>query len=175
MTRILDGAKKILVLGCSGSGKSTLTRLISEKYSLPAVHLDIHFWKEGWVETPRADWLPIVEKLSQEDRWVMDGTFSESFDLRFPRADIIILVNMPRLLCLYRVITRKLKYSKTNRRIDMAEGCDETFDLNFYKYIWTFNQKVLPKIDEAIKRHQCESKLISLRSPKEVEIFISKL
>lgn len=175
MSGVLDGAKKVIVLGCSGSGKSTLTRLISEKCSLPAVHLDIHFWKPGWTETPRDEWIPIVEKLSSQERWVMDGTFSESFDIRFPKADKIILVNMPRCLCLFRVLTRKFKYSKVNRRPDMAEGCDESFDFNFYKYIWSYNEKVLPNVYQAIEKHGCEKKLISLVTPHEVNIFISNL
>jgi adenylate kinase family enzyme len=175
MNGILEGAKKILVIGCSGSGKSTLTKLIAKKYSLPAVHLDIHFWKAGWIETPRDEWIPMVEKLTMGDRWVMDGTFAETFDLRFPHADKIILVNKSALVCLYRVIIRKLKYSKTRRRVDMAEGCDETFDLKFYKYIWTFNELVLPKIYEGIQKHQCENKLVSLKTPKDVEKFITNL
>ena len=61
----LSGAKKILVLGCSGSGKSTLTRLICEKYKLQAIHLDIHFWQPGWVETPREEWREKVKSLAE--------------------------------------------------------------------------------------------------------------
>jgi len=82
----------------------------------------MHFWKAGWVQTPYSEWMPIVEKLSANDAWVMDGTFSESFHIRFPQADKIILVNTPRILCLYRVLARKLKYSQSERRPAMAEG-----------------------------------------------------
>jgi hypothetical protein len=57
----------------------------------------------------------------------------------------------------------------------MAEGCDETFDFNFYKYIWTYNEKVLPKIYEALKQHQCEAKLISLMNINDIDKFISSL
>ena len=170
----LDASHRILILGCSGSGKSTLTRLISEKYDRPAVHLDVHFWKPNWVQTPTEQWREKVKKLVLPKSWVMDGTFSESFDLRFPAADLIIVVNLPRITCLYRAIKRVLKYSKANRRPDMADGCDETFDLDFYKYIWTYNKKVFPKVLDAIEKYDCKNKVIHLKTNQEVSRFIGE-
>ncbi|MDP2124712.1 MAG: topology modulation protein, partial [Parvibaculum sp.] len=43
--------QRILVIGCSGGGKSTLARALGEKLALPVVHLDVLFWKPGWVES----------------------------------------------------------------------------------------------------------------------------
>ncbi len=70
---------------------------------------------------------------------------------------------------------RKFRYSKSIRRPDMAEGCDESIDLNFYKYIWTYNEKVLPQIHMAVARHNCENKLINLSSPRNVDKFLASL
>ena len=170
---MLDKAKRVLILGCSGSGKSTLTRLICDHYSLPAVHLDKHFWSPGWTTPSTEKWREKVIKLSNDDQWVMDGTYSDTFDIRFPLADLIIIVNLPRITCLYRVIMRIFKYSKKKRRPDIALGCDEKFNLNFYKYIWTYNQKELPQILDAIKTHECEEKVIFLSTNREVSTFVS--
>jgi adenylate kinase family enzyme len=171
----LSDSERILILGCSGSGKSTLARKICEKYRLPAIFLDVYFWQPNWIETPQKEWREKVKELVRVDRWVMDGTFSESFDLRFPFADKIIIVNLPRTICLYRAIARVLKYSRIKRRPDMADGCDETFDLGFYKYIWNYNKKVLPQINQAIKDYHCEGKVIYLSSTNEVEKFEREL
>lgn len=167
--------QRILILGCSGSGKSTLTRLICDKYNLPPIHLDTHFWNPNWVETPKTEWRLKVEELCKADFWVMDGTFSESFDLRFPLADKVIVVNLPRFICLYRAIKRVFMYDKKTRRPDMADGCDETFDLEFYKYIWRYNKNVLPKISEAIEKFDCQDKTIYLTSSRDVQAFLRSL
>ncbi len=44
---------KIMVIGSSGSGKSTFSRKLGEILSLPVYHLDLYYWKPGWIETPR--------------------------------------------------------------------------------------------------------------------------
>ena len=41
--------RRIVVTGLAGSGKSTLSLALAAKTSLPVIHLDLHFWKPGWV------------------------------------------------------------------------------------------------------------------------------
>jgi L-lactate utilization protein LutC len=48
----------------------------------------------------------------------------------------------------------------------MAEGCAEKFDVDFYRYIWTFDSKVSPKIVEAISTYSCKDKLLVIDSLK---------
>ncbi|PCJ21595.1 MAG: hypothetical protein COB02_03080 [Candidatus Cloacimonadota bacterium] len=166
---------KILVLGCSGSGKSTLTRALAKKLNLPVIHMDIHFWNENWVETPKVEWREKVKKLSEKNQWIMDGTFSSSLDLRFPFADTIIILNFSRVICLYRAIRRVFKYSKKYRRSDMAIGCDEKVDFDFYKYIWKYNQKTMPRIMDALDEYDCRHKVIYLNNNHELKSFLKNL
>jgi adenylate kinase family enzyme len=49
--------KKIVLIGSGGSGKSTLARQLGEKLEINVLHLDSLFWKPGWVETPREEWM----------------------------------------------------------------------------------------------------------------------
>lgn len=168
----INEAQKILIVGCSGSGKSTLTGILAKKFDLPPVHLDIHFWNPGWVQTPRDQWRAKVKELVKAPRWIMDGTFSESFDLRFPVADIIIIIDFHPLLCLWRAYTRVLKYKKSDHRPDMAEGCHEKIDFAFYKYILTYRKLVFPRVLSALKEYNSEEKTIFLRSQSEVDSFI---
>ena len=66
----------------------------------------------------------IVEKLILGERWIMDGTYPSSFDIRLPRTDLVLWVGVPRRVALISVYKRVYKYYGTTRS-DMAEGCVE--------------------------------------------------
>src|SRR4051794_39415508 len=101
--------RRVLVIGSSGSGKTRLTTQLAEKFGLPAVFLDVHFWLPGWQARDLATWRRRVSGLAESATWVMDGNFSETFDLRMPRADTLVWLDYPRATCLRRVLTRSFK------------------------------------------------------------------
>jgi adenylate kinase family enzyme len=123
------------------------------------------------VPTPKESFRAKVVDLVDQNRWVMDGTYIETLYLRLPRADQIIIINLPRLICLYRVLARLVSYGRGESRPDMADGCTETFNWSFYQYIWNYNKQVLPKIKKALKDYHCEHKAIFLSSQKQIERF----
>ncbi|WP_133571667.1 hypothetical protein [Maritalea mobilis] len=91
--------QRIAILGCSGSGKSTLARKLGAALDLPVVHMDQHYFSPGWVEPDHDDWRTTVATLCAEDKWVMDGNYSKTHDIRLPRADLIIFLDFPTWLC----------------------------------------------------------------------------
>lgn len=78
---------RVLVIGISGAGKSTFSRALANATGLPLIHLDKEFWQPGWVQTPRLNWRAKVTELAAGERWIMDGNYDSSLDLRLPRAD----------------------------------------------------------------------------------------
>jgi hypothetical protein len=48
--------RRVRVAGMAGAGKSTFSRALSAKTGLPVIHLDVHFWKPGWVESSVDEW-----------------------------------------------------------------------------------------------------------------------
>lgn len=79
--------KRVLVVGCSGAGKSTVAKQLAEITGLPLIHLDRHYWLPGWEEPSRDAWRVIVESLSAQPEWIMDGTYSGTLQQRLARAD----------------------------------------------------------------------------------------
>jgi hypothetical protein len=101
--------QRIVILGNSGSGKSTLARAIGERLGLPVVHLDRLFWSPGWVEPEAEVFRDQVRSALARDAWVCEGNYARrTFDLRLPRADLIIWLDTPRWVCLKRVVLRSL-------------------------------------------------------------------
>ena len=85
--------KKILVIGCCGAGKSTFSKKLHKILKLPLIHLDTYYHKPNWEEPEKEDWKKIVSSLAHRKEWIMDGNFSDTFDIRIPRSDTIIYLD----------------------------------------------------------------------------------
>jgi adenylate kinase family enzyme len=141
--------QRILVIGISGAGKSTFARALSARTGLPLIHLDREFWRPGWVVTPRTEWRARVAELVAGERWIIEGNYAGSLDLRLPRADALVWFDYPTHRCLSRVVWRvATSYGKV--RPDMAAGCPEKFDWEFLRYVWRFNRLERPKVVAAL-------------------------
>src|SRR5688572_22342824 len=107
---IVWGMERVLVIGSGGAGKSTFAKRLAERLGLPLVHLDAIYWRDGWIETPKEEWRGIVARLIGEPRWVMDGNYGGTMDMRLAAADTVIFLDMPRVVCLWRVVKRYFQF-----------------------------------------------------------------
>ena len=144
---------RILILGCSGSGKSTLSRQLSKTLDLPVVHLDQLYWDADWQMKDASDFTQNVANVLEQKRWIMDGNYRSTLPARLAAADLAIFLDMPRSLCLRRVIQRTLLYYRRNRA-DMPQGCNERFNWEFMHYIWSYNQSHRPKLMDLLDQYQ---------------------
>ncbi len=165
--------KKVAVIGSGGSGKSTFSRKLGSMLKLPVYHLDTLYWSPGWIETPKGKWESVVRELADKDQWIIDGNYRSTMDIRLNLADTIIFLNMPTLLCTYRIIKRRFMF-KGKKRPDMTEGCEEKLDLEFVKWVWKFNKNERPKIIEKLKNYE-DKKIIVLNNPRDVDELLRNL
>src|SRR5262245_18935864 len=113
---ILRTADRILVMGCSGGGKSTLSQKIAARVGLEYISTDRDvLWLPGWVQGERDEQRAIIVSKVQGERWIMDGTNPSSFDVRLPRSDFVIWVRMPRLLFIWGVVSRWIRWMGRTR------------------------------------------------------------
>lgn len=168
-------ARRILVIGCSGGGKSTLAQKLASHFDLTYLSIDRDIlWLPGWVERSREEQRQrIVERIAGE-RWIMDGTNPSTFDIRLPRTDIVIWVRMPRLLCVWGVVTRWLKHIGRTRP-EMAPGCIEKVDWQFLEFIWTFEKKFSPRVTSAIAAHGPHVPVLQVKSRRQMRALLDLL
>lgn len=109
-----------------------------------------------------------------KEEWIMDGNYGGTMDIRLNAADTIIFLDIHRTICIYRALKRMWQY-RNKSRPDMAEGCKEKFDFDFYKWIWYYPKTKRPDIVKKLTQLSAHKKVIILKSPKEVKHFIEEL
>ena len=133
------------------------------------------YWNPGW--RPPPDEAAFREQVLEEigkDRWIIDGGFSKNtMSARLARADVVVLFDLPMLLCLWRAVVRVLKYWGRTRP-DLAEGCPERFDLEFYRYIWTYRREVLPRLEADIAA-DFKGHLVRIKNEADRAKFLAQL
>lgn len=85
---VFKDVSRISIIGGSGSGKSTLANILSKKLDIPAVHLDAINYKNNWVEIDKTERDKIIEEKANEDKWIIDGNYWITQNLR----EIIIYI-----------------------------------------------------------------------------------
>ncbi len=103
--------KRALVIGSGGAGKSTFAARLARMTGLPLIHLDEIYRKPGWIESLREEWVGTTERWLAREAWMMDGNYGGTPEQRLAACDTAIVLDMPRLLCLWRVLWRCLRYA----------------------------------------------------------------
>ncbi len=163
--------KRVLVIGSGGAGKSTFARRLGERLGLPVIHLDRVYWRAGWVEPPKDEWRLKVEELCAGESWVMDGNYSGTLEVRLAACDTVIFLDLPRVLCTWRVLKRALMYRGVSRP-DMAEGCPEQMPLEFLLWVWNYPRRSRPKVLARLEEFAGSKQIYRLRSSAEAEKFL---
>ncbi|MCQ0990236.1 AAA family ATPase [Jiella marina] len=160
--------RNVMVIGCPGSGKSTLAREIGRALDLRVVHFDQIYWKPGWRPRDSSELPALVAEAIATEGWVFDGNNSRTLALRATRADTLIYIDLPRDICLRRIVKRiALGYGRV--RPDMAPGCPERLDWGFLKWVWSFPRHSAPGLETFFR--EFSGRKIRLASVPELRAF----
>ena len=166
--------RRVLVIGSGGAGKSTVARQIGERTGLPVVHLDALYWRPGWVPTPPPAWRQAVQALVAGDAWVMDGNYGGTLDVRLAACDTVVFLDLPRTLCVARVLRRRVLYAGRSRP-DVAPGCPERLTWEFLRWVWSYPRRRRPAVLRRLAAVSTDRTVVVLRSRQAVEGFLSGL
>jgi adenylate kinase family enzyme len=166
--------RRILVIGSAGAGKSTLARRLSHALELPLIEMDRIYWRAGWTEPSKAEWRQSIAELVAAPAWVMDGNYGGTFDLRMPRADTVVWLDLPRLTCMRRVLLRIIVgYGRA--REGLPAGCPERFDMGFLRFVWDFQVQHRPQIVAGLEQFGSHPELFQLANNRDVAGLVQKL
>ncbi|MFY0758133.1 topology modulation protein [Metabacillus dongyingensis] len=169
---------RIMVMGVSaGVGKSTFARKLGELLKISVYHLDALYWKPEWKEASLEEFADDQQKIVSLDQWIIEGNYSNTYDIRVQNADTIIYLELPLIVCLYRVFKRWIQnIGKT--RPDMGEGCKEKLDFQFLEFICTTYYPRKKKMEtrlQAFKGKGSQKNIIMLKNKKEIHSYLETL
>jgi len=153
----------VAIIGPGGAGKSWLARELGRRLDLPVIHLDDLFWKPGWVESNRDEWGALNRELVQGERWILDGNYGGTMEIRLEAADTIVFLDPPTLLCIWRVLRRRAR----------DEPASAHRQLEFVAYIWRYRRTRGPTVEERIRRHGAGKQVHVLHTRRDVQQFLA--
>lgn len=170
--------KRIMVTGVSaGAGKSTFARKLGRALGLPVYHLDAMYWTPGWIEASFDAFVTAQAEVVSRDAWIIEGNYAKTYDLRSASADMVIYLELPLSVCLYRVVKRWLTHlGKT--RPDMAPGCKEKLDYTFIRFIVTTYRTRKVAMEDRLQRLQSarpEVSVVRLTSKADIDTYLESI
>jgi len=168
--------RRVIVTGLAGSGKSTFSLALAAKTGLPVIHLDLHFWKPGWVAPPETEWREKQRGVLAGHAWIADGNYHETLDLRLERADTVVFLDLPWWRCAGRAVLRGFRVPG-----ELPEGCGYPAWLRLRDEwrlavrIWRNRRSEPEREYEIISRHGQHVALHVLRSKREIREFLDGL
>jgi adenylate kinase family enzyme len=155
---------RVVILGCGGSGKTTLARQLSERTGAPVICLDA-IWQPHWNEKDVAAFRALLEKAHAGDAWISDGNFAvASFDIRLPRATLVIWLEASKISCAWRAITRVLKSGEAHRIGKLGEAL---------AFIWKFDRVNRPRIEALRVCYGADVPVRRLTGRRDVAAFLA--
>lgn len=97
---------RILILGCPGSGKSTFARALAARTGLPLIHLDSVWWRADGSHISRDEFDRALAELLAGEKWIMDGDYSRTYEVRLRAADTVIFLDYPEDVCMAGIVGR---------------------------------------------------------------------
>ncbi|MEF2290978.1 hypothetical protein V2W34_02995 [Virgibacillus dokdonensis] len=106
----------------------------------------------------------------EKDTWIIDGNYSATMDIRLKEADTIIFLHFSTICCLYGITKRRIQYHK-QKRPDLAAGCPEKLDWEFFQYVRKFNKQKAPHIYELLTNYPDKQQIIFKIDPSYKNFF----
>jgi len=159
----------------AGAGKSTFSRALSSRTGLPVIHLDVHYWKPGWVKPSESEWREKQRRLLSGAAWIADGNDPETLDLRLEHADTVVLLETPWWICAGRAFLRGLR--RPTR--EMPEGCEDSVrqrlrdEWRLVGVIWRHRRSEVEHARATISQHGNHVVLRRIRSKREARDVLS--
>ncbi|MCX6752852.1 MAG: hypothetical protein NTW62_00690 [Candidatus Nomurabacteria bacterium] len=162
---------RITIFGISGSGKSTFANELGKKLGRPIVSLDKIFWDSNWQRRypTKVEFKQAVKKIVDEDKWIIEGSYKKTIDMRLERADVIVYFDFPVWRCLWRAFIRMFEKHESFKGPD---GAKQKLGWDLIKYIVQFPKKEMLLL---VENYKDTKKIFIVRNNREIKETLEKM
>ncbi|GAB3264551.1 P-loop NTPase family protein [Arthrobacter pigmenti] len=169
---------RVLFYGVTGSGKSSAARAYAEASGLPEFSADDDIgWLPQWQQRSVEEQRKLAADIAAQNEWVLDSAYSTWRDIVLPRTELIVALDYPRWLSLWRLLRRTLRRSLTGQIV--CNGNTESFWRLLTKesiirwHFQSFKRKHLAI--EQMKANPDVPAVVVFRRPRDLDNWLSKV
>ncbi len=163
---------RIAIIGCGGSGKTHLANRLAALLDLPLTHLDAIYYDTDWNPLPADDFARHQQQLTDRPRWLLEGNYAGTLPIRLARADTVIFLDVPAMVCLTGILHRRWHYRGGQHTED---GVYDRITWNFVRYIWGYRRTMRPRIDNLLAQHSHNATLVTLTCRRQTARFLARI
>lgn len=134
--------RKVAIVGCGGSGKSHVARELGRILDAPVTHLDAAFYDDEWNALPRDKFADVQRELVSQPRWVIDGNYNSTLQVRLEACDTVVLMDVSTAAALYGIFSRQLRHGAGHK----GNGVHNRIHWGVIKYVATYRRKMRPRV-----------------------------
>ena len=166
MDELSASMKRVVVIGCPGAGKSTFSRMLRDLTGLPLIYLDQIWHKPDRTNLTRAEFDSALDAVLQQDRWIIDGNYIRTMEMRLKACDTVFFLDLPIGICL------EGARSRVGTVHEDLPWVETELDPEFRKWIEDFPKDQLPLIYEMLNRYGNGKRIIIFKTREEMSGWI---
>jgi adenylate kinase family enzyme len=164
--------ERVVVVGCGGSGKTYLSNLLARVLDLPLTHLDAVYYDSDWQPLAADVFAARQRSLVASSRWLIEGNYAGSLSIRLARADTVIFLDLPALVCLIGILQRRWQYRGGQHE---GVGVYDRITWGFIRYVWRYRANMRPKVRRLMAEHGTAARTITLTSRRQADRFLKEV
>jgi hypothetical protein len=141
-----------------------LAQRLAERTGAPVICLDA-VWQPHWGPDDVPKFRTLMKEAHASETWISDGNFAQvTFDIRLPRATLVLWLDRPKLSCTWQAIKRTLSPGTDHRIGDLPK---------VLRFIQGFDRINRPQIEAQRIAHGPNVPVCRLTNNREIADFLS--
>ena len=158
--------RRVMVIGCPGSGKTTFAEKLHRVTGLPLYYLDAIWHKPDKTHISREEFDRRIQEVFATDRWIIDGNYGRTVEMRLRECDTVFLFDLPTEVCLQGARQRLGK-----GRYDLP-WLETELDPEFEGYIQDFATTSLPRLYSLLEKYKTQKQVVIFKTRQEADAFL---